>query len=664
MGLSWKAELTLENLEDFATEFIRPTYLMAYKATLNKSKASSICVDALSKVFALREEYREEPEDIPPEKAISDAIEAELNKTQFANLHNSSVSADASALPPVEILISLVDKVVDRARDEMPRYAPVYSGTTGTLVILSVVAVIVAAIAFICVGPIKTGGEVSGSDAAIRADSTVRLDPEYMLTVKSEVKKSSGAGDFNCGALPVVFTLDGPDTIITDTVSASDISGDNVSLNQLSLHSYALLAECCGVYRVTAGTDDGRSVDSYCSVYDILSNSDIMPLSSGIVLSHDSTADIPLFPLGFFSSAVIAEPGRTVSSSDADLVVHQPKLGIVSLSNGSNVKYISGTETGIDSLNMTCYLPDGSARDFTMPIIVSNSAPIVNRDSLVRATAHTPTKTGATAGVIRAADADGDSVRFNLIDTTNCNVMLTPEGSFLLRVDKNYSGSAAAFVFTATDGIITTEPMTMRFDLTNNLIEETELSQDIVYYGGEEYNYELPLPQKDIDGDPLTWKLASVLSDNLTDNGSFVKISSDKTKLLYRPGKELNADTAESLALICSDGWLESEEITFTVKISENKPPVGGEGNSVTIPLDQTSVSCTLNIVDDCELDKCVISGVHRSFGGSVKPEDNWSKLIFTFTPDGTETECYVELTVKDILTEKTSVIRYNITRQ
>lgn len=671
MGLLWKKELTLDNFEDFATEFVKPTYLMAYKATLSPTLASNMSSAALSKVFSLREVYADSGENIVPEKAIADAVESMLTKIQFTNLHNESISPNEEDLPPLEELLAIVDKAVDKARAEMPRYAPVYSGTTGVVLIMAMVVVIVAAIALICLNPFaKDNDDSAASVDVIYVDAASRINPDYMIDLSAEVNKESADGhQFNTGAVPVMIDISGPDSRTTASVSATDADGAPIKLYQCDTRKYCYLSHGEGIYTFEATSANGESCSVYTGVYDnpAVSDGDIIPPNIFISLPHGKKITADIFDSSKITSAEIITSSTDINISSTDAV---PQLSIIPPQKGdlvlsadrSSLIYTAAETAGIDRI-ILLYKNNGKIEEYVIPVLVSNAAPVIDTSSLNCELVHTPSHRAVTAGKILVSDSDGDAVNFKLVNSVNCSVILAPNGGYIVSIDKDYAGSLASFTFTATDGLITTDEITVTFSLRNQLINQLEYSQKFICYGGE-YYYTLDLPQADLDGDKLKWTVITPLTNGLTPNGNEISVSDDGSSVIYRVSPQLNEDTIEQISLVCTDGWLQSPTVTMTCNISENRPPVSAGGNSVTIPLRQAQVECSLNIKDDFELDKCVISGVHTAVGGSVDSQVGWNELKFTFSPDGTETDCYVILTVKDTLTGKMSNIRYTITRE
>ncbi len=671
MGLLWKQKLTFESFEDFATEYIKPTYIMAYKATLSELEAAGISVDALTKVFSLREYYEETEEDIEPEKAIANAIEPLLTKVQFANLHNPSISLDESVLPPHENLIEMVDKAVDKANAEMPRYAPVYSGTMGVIVTMAMVAVIIAAITLICLNPFAKKDSTAPEDtSAVLIDSFSRLDPDYMVNLSADITQTDSYGrEFSGGALPVMVELSGPDHLFTDCLSASDAAGAPLPVYQYGKNQYCCIAEGTGIYCISSQSADGHSAYAYINLVSLpeVSGSDLVPAASSAAVCHGQRTTLELFGYGVIDTCEVIEADRVVSSSDLEpglLLVTQPKYGTLDIdSQCTELEYTANRlASGLDSL--TLYYTDGAGamQSFTVPVIVSNAAPQIDTDSLELTLVHTPSKPARAAGRLYAADSDGDSITFRLVSTANCSVMLAPNGGYLVSIAEDHFGSTASFSFTVSDGMITTDPVTVTINLENHIIDVVEYTQDFICYGGD-YFYTLDLPQYDTDGDKLTWTVISTLKDGLTPNQSRI-ITGDGSEIKYQISPEINEDTVEVINLICSDGWMQSPTVTLLCRIHENQPPKAGLGNSITVPLDQAEVTCTLSIVDDFELDRCVIDSVYRIRGGSVEQSAEWEELVFTFRPDGTEDECYVIFTVRDTITGATANVRYNIDRE
>lgn len=641
MTINWKegrtpiSELTLDNFTEFAETYAQYTYLLCYKATLKDKEAEALSVSALSRVIS-RESAKTGSSAVYPEEGIKNAVKPLLTKQQISNLDNESIKP--AMIPDQELCAEIAKKAAEKAAVEMPRYARVFTGTTGALTIVGIVAIIILAVALVWVNPFScSSGAASAAEDMGQISAISRPDPELLIDIAFE----SHRGKANAGVEPIIATLEGPDTTRVSEVAGYNAAGEEISVWQCGVNRYCFIAESDGIYRLVARSDSGE-LAAYRSVSRIKgADAESPPEQSYIVLTHNEQARLTLD-----SSAVITA---------------KPEKGELVATVGG-YDYIAGEGAdGIGLCSVSYSLADGS--EYTIPILVTNSLPYVESSSLAGSCRNTPTKRGYFAGRIMASDADGDTVRYTLGAQVGCSVMIAPNGGYLLLVDEDYRGENASFSFTVSDGILTSETYTVNISLVNNLLWQYEYSFDFVCYGGENGYYELALPMTDADGDPLEWTLTSENTNGFTAaNNSEIAIN-DAGIIRYCIDPARNTDFVDTLYFTCSDGWRSSDTITVSCNNRANQPPASSGNNVVTISTTDYSKVCELGIVDDCPFDQCVITAIDTVYGGTVPTQDGWQELQFTFLPDGTTDYCYAYVTVTDTVTGLSAVVVFEILR-
>ncbi len=642
MSVNWKlgmtpiSELTLENFRDFARDYAAYTYMLCYKATLDEKQSVSLSANTLAAV-ACKEAGKEGSDKLMPEEAIKRSLLDVLTKQQLAQLNNDDIKAEKQL--DDKTIDAIVDKAVNLANMNMPRYARVFSGTKGTLVILGLVAVLVAAIILIWINPnacnavtqTVTDGKTGNVSAAARPDTDMLVNVDF---------DDTAADGFNSGAYPVLFSVSGPDSRTVTDISVFVSAGVEVPAYPCGEYTYGFVVTESDVYQVLAGSEMGM-MSSYCMVPPVAA-ADGLSGDSYYVVSHNDKAIITIED----GAAISLLPARGVLENAAGAVEYTP----------------ADDATGIGLDRFSYVRADGTT--VTVPVLVSNTSPYIDPAYLNRTVTHTPSKSGMLAGSIVSQDADGDEVTFSLSGTEGCSAMLSSDGSYVVLVEPEYRLGKAGFSFTVSDGIIESDPYTVDVYLLNNLISATELSKNFVCYSGENGYYEFALPEVDDDGDRLTWSLVTEQTDGLTSQwGSSVAVT-DGNIVRYRINPSINDNFVEILTFACSDGWMNGTLMTVVCNNSANRAPVSSGNNSGQVKAGSVGNVLEVSIDNDCPFDRCVISSVDEVVGGSVKNGAGWSDLKFEFTPDGSEEFCVVRLTVSDTVTNQSVQIVYDITVQ
>ncbi len=633
--------------------------------------------------------------------------------------------------PSEESERKIIIKACAKADSITPKYAPMYTGTKSGIVLIIVLIFICAAIYFIwndpadllsdkspaysssgSAVPVPSNGSlidvefkaeesaldcvpvrvyISGPDRSLV--SSVTYSPEYSSSVSSAYQcgdeywvmmvnsenyykvniKGSGGLDvvrhFRIGSeipySPIVTVVEN-----THNDNSNVIRVDVKTCDGSSYVSSADIADILkapdGTYSISApvgidstfyfvdgsGNQTGMIVTSYGQA--IVSPSlDIAEISLG----HDSSKTVELNQIlptdRTYSISAVSD------SKDITVNIDSENVMTVNTSNGF---------VGIGNINLSVNDSYGLTTDTSIPVIVLNSAPYYADPSQLYSTVlHTPSNSGYLFGTLNATDEQGDHLTYTLTGQTDCNVTLSPNGSFMLFIDENYRGHSASFDFTVSDGSLTSVPYRYTISLHNNIIQSESYSQKFVCYAGENGWYTLNLPSIDSDGDILNWNVTTTLSDDgRTPEGNYISYGDGLSKVLIRVNPELNKKFSETITLTCSDGWLSSDTITVKCSFVKNEPPKAGKENRASIPVSESTGTFILDVKDDCEFDKSVIKEVISCSGGTVVDNIGWSMLQFTvnFDPAADPTQPVVAVfLVEDVATKETIEVRYTINR-
>lgn len=730
------SSLTFETFPAFADAYVDETFKLAFKATSHALEAEKLSVSTLCRVLT-NESVAPNAENTLPMDAIMHAMESQLNKPQISALHNESVTVSTDKIYGPAIGMDICERAVEKASSEMPRYAPVFSGTAGTAVILLIVAAIIAAVALIWLMPTgKTTDEASQLDD-VTVEPLSRINGSFLVDISaSPVYADDSGAAFTTGGVPVIVELSGPDLLNVDSINVTDRDGNIAPFYQFDKHSYCFIASRNDIYTIAVNSAYGSCVKGYADLLDVpvLSGSDagLLLLSNHFPVTHNGTSNITVMSLADSSVPVASAGSNIIDDFNGDTELPDSGNDSAELS-GSDIgaepdfgedpfKYdnpffetpeseseeeaievpveipidygslniniakqgTKGTLEHSDDPRVLMYTPNagsdcigidsivldvtdvfGDRSEYTIPVIICNNAPVPDKSSLSVNIKHTPSRSGLLSSKLYASDADGDHLRFDLVSSENCSVMLSPGGGYIARVGRDFNGESAGFSFTVSDGAITTDPINVTLNLSNNLIEATVLEADYVCYAGENGNYVLDLPRIDDDGDPLKWSIVTSLNAGIyTPEGSAVKVSDDGSEVTYCIDPERDGQFRESIELRCSDGWRTSETITYICNVFPNKAPAAGNENTASTTGTQ-SVVCEISLApDDCIFDSPFtyeITSVRSVVGGSVTPGLGWDTLCFTFTPDGSETECSADLLVTDTVSGKSNSIHFTI---
>jgi len=253
------------------------------------------------------------------------------------------------------------------------------------------------------------------------------------------------------------------------------------------------------------------------------------------------------------------------------------------------------TQTVFNDVTITCSDTNSSTDElFNLTVDDTNRAPIANDTTIdMNEDRQAPLE-------LSGGDLDGDTLEFAIVSgerpshgTLSCNNLPT-DGSCTYEPDLNYNGSDS-FKFRVNDGFGGTDTGTYSFDIapvndaptadpqTTSAIDEDRTTAFTITVSGS-----------DVDGDTLTYSLASGVSNGTLDCGN---IDSDQT-CTYIPDANFNGD--DSFTFEVDDGNGETDTATVTIPVNPvNDAPTANDVSGNTFQ--ETEVQINLD-VDDVDL--------------------------------------------------------------
>lgn len=459
------------------------------------------------------------------------------------------------------------------------------------------------------------------------------------------------------------LSIDSTDSCYTVTVSVETSDGTS-SVSSSDIVNVDSSAD--GTYTVTVPFASQKTL--YFS--DSAGNCTAMLITGDGQVRFSPALSLKEISMGHDSVKTVDLSGLLSSDGEYDISVSADSENLSATVDSDNILTLTSANgfVGIDGIDLTVTDSYGLSSNATVPVIVLNSAPYCTDPTQLYATVlHTPSNTGHLFGTLSATDAQGDKLTYALANQTDCSVTLSPNGSFMLFIDPDYQGHSVSFDFTVSDGLLTSQQYRYTVSLYNNIISGEAYTQKFTCYGGENGWYTVELPKYDSDGDILNWTVTSELTDEgRTPEGNYIDFTDGLSTVLLRVNPERNEKFSETITLTCSDGWLSSDTVTLKCSFIENEPPRAGKNNSAVIDPAEAVGTFTLDIRDDCEFDKCVITSVVSCEGGQVTDYIGWNNLTFTVSFDSVPSEETVTavFTVKDTVTGEEIEVEYTITRK
>jgi len=318
--------------------------------------------------------------------------------------------------------------------------------------------------------------------------------------------------------------------------------------------------------------------------------------------------------IAYDTSATVDEDGTVTITVEAESMVSYPVMFALdsSASNGtvsgpfnenwdgfafSTADFIyepSPDYAGSDSF--TYYADDGFAGDIgtvSLTVNATNDAPVANAASV------SGSEDASIDIAISGDDADSDLLSFTIVtapsngslsSVSNVNQSgSTTLGDLTYTPNANFNGSDS-FTFQVDDGNGNTD--TAVVDLSVAAVNDAPVVADVSSSTSEEQRVTIALEGSDVDGDLLTFSVATA-----PDNGQLSSIASatqsgntSATSVDYQPNTEFNGQ--DSFVIAVSDGNGGSANLTVTVDVSSvNDAPVVADVTSGTSEDQQVTIA-------------------------------------------------------------------------
>jgi len=222
---------------------------------------------------------------------------------------------------------------------------------------------------------------------------------------------------------------------------------------------------------------------------------------------------------------------------------------------------------GVDSFSFTANDGNGVSEPATVSITVAsvNDAPVVTSQTDVTTTEDKP-----VAIDLEATDSEGDSLTYAVVVEPNQGSLSGTAPNFVYFPVANFNGSDQ-FLFTVSDGELTSEVVTIHITVTPTSDEPVAVSQSFTTFA--DTPLEITLTGEDPDDEPLSFVIVG-----LPTSGA---LSGTLPDLLYTPQDGFTG--IDSFSFTVSDGTnisrLAKVRVTVSAPLASPAPPAPGPGN-------------------------------------------------------------------------------------
>lgn len=288
-------------------------------------------------------------------------------------------------------------------------------------------------------------------------------------------------------------------------------------------------------------------------------------------------------------------------------------------------------------VNLTAVLTDsGNATSGTVAFVLHitpvNDAPV----ALDMATGLDTDEDQQLSGSLRAADVDGDTLRYELADgsaTHGLTTLTTAHGTVTLNAatgtyvyvpQKDHYDGDDSFTFRAFDSLAYSNDAVITISFTG--INDAPVAQNLTLTLEEDvagYVFQLDTLVSDVDNTAFTYALVTD-----PDNGGTLTPTATDGHFLYTPARDVNG--VEHFSFAASDGKLNSNTATVTINLTPvNDAPIAESG---TVAIDEGKTLYGLFKASDAEQDSITYAITSASLPDGfvfTDPETG----AFTFTP-------------------------------
>ncbi len=350
------------------------------------------------------------------------------------------------------------------------------------------------------------------------------------------------------------------DTAVTLVLSANDPEGSALSFEILTQPTHGTLSgtvpslsyqpasQFAGSDSFTYRVNDGELDSNIATVTITIDAVNDAPIAVDLIVSTDENT-----PVGIQLSASDAE-GDPLTYT----LLSMPENGTLS-GVGSQINYTPNNGfVGNDTFTYQASDTEANSNAASVTVVVNN----LNDAPLAQDLTQTLQEDSSVAIQLSATDPDQDTLSFAIV-TMPSNGNLTGDGvNWTYTPADNFSG-LDSFTYRANDGVVDSNLATVT--LTVSSVNDAPTANSINTSTDEDTSVAVALSGADIDGDALTYRLAST--------PSLGNLRGDAPNLIYTPNN--NTTGTDRFDFVVNDGQVDSELATVVITITSiNDAPV------------------------------------------------------------------------------------------
>ncbi|WP_157888300.1 Ig-like domain-containing protein, partial [Neptunicoccus sediminis] len=353
------------------------------------------------------------------------------------------------------------------------------------------------------------------------------------------------------------------DTVISGSVAASDVDGDTLTFALATDGTNgAVTMAADGSYSYTPDGDFNGNDSFTYTVSDGNGGTD----TQTVTITVNAVNDAPVAQADTGSGNEDTVISGTVAASDVDgdalsfaLATDGANGAVTMAADGSYSYTPDGDFNGSDSFTYT--VSDGNGGTDTQTVTVTVDA--VNDAPVAQAGTASGNEDTVISGSVAASDVDGDALTFALAtDGTNGAVTMAADGSYSYTPDGDFNGSDS-FTYTVSDGNGGTDTQTVT--ITVNAVNDAPVAQADMASGNEDTVISGSVAASDVDGDTLTFALA-------TDGANGAVTMAADGSYSYTPDGDFNGSDSFTYTVSDGNGGTDTQTVTITVNAVNDAP--------------------------------------------------------------------------------------------